>query len=102
MSEPVRVGRTRSQKDNQVLREIKKLFRKAATMEAGTRPKRRRLTRRFIGVNVIYNRHWRLFTDYIASNINPFCAQVLAGPVRNVGKLQKAMIDLRQRLEPAL
>jgi len=33
---------------------------------------------RFIGVNVIYNRLWPLFTDYIATNINPFCVQVLA------------------------
>jgi len=37
------------------------------------------LPRRFIGVNVIYNKYWPLFTDYVGANINPFCSQVLAG-----------------------
>jgi hypothetical protein len=99
--EPVRVGRTLTVKDNSVLKQIRKIFQNAANREAETRPKRRRLPRRFIGVNVIYNRNWRLFTDYISANINPFCAQVLAGPVRPESKIGRALINLRARLEPA-
>jgi hypothetical protein len=30
-------------------------------------------------VNVIYNKYWPVFTDYVGANINPFCSQVLAG-----------------------
>ena len=37
------------------------------------------MPRRFIGVNVIYNKYWPIFTDYVGANINPFCSQVLAG-----------------------
>ena len=43
------------------------------------KPPSRKTARRFIGVNVIYNRLWPVFTDYVATNINPFCVQVLAG-----------------------
>ncbi len=50
----------------------------AATLEAETRPPGRKTSRRFIGVNVIYNRLWPVFTDYVATNLNPFCVQVLA------------------------
>ena len=100
-SEPVRVGRTRSQRDNVVLRQIRRLFRRAALMEGETRPERRKLPRRFIGVNVIYNRNWRMFTDYISANINPFCAQVLAGPVRVESRFKRTLSNLRSRLEPA-
>ena len=30
-------------------------------------------------MNVIYNKYWPIFTDYVGANINPFCSQVLAG-----------------------
>jgi hypothetical protein len=99
--EPVRVGRTRTVRDNEVLKRVRKIFQRAANLEGETRPRRRRLPRRFIGVNVIYNRNWRLFTDYIAANIHPFCAQVLAGPVRNKSKLGRTLTNLRTRFEPA-
>jgi hypothetical protein len=40
------------------------------------------MQRRFIGVNVIYNEYWRLFTGHVTGTIGPFCSQVLAGYVR--------------------
>jgi len=77
--EPVRVGRSTGPIDQKRLKVVERLFRQAATLEAETRPEGRKTARRFIGVNVIYNRLWPLFTDYVATNINPFCVQVLAG-----------------------
>ena len=61
------------------LKVVEKLFREAASTEPETRPAGRRTHRRFIGVNVIYNKYWPIFTDYVGANINPFCSQVLAG-----------------------
>jgi hypothetical protein len=77
--EPVRRGRLASTIDEKRLKAVAKLFRQAASTEHETRPTGRRLPRRFIGVNVIYNKYWPLFTDHIGANINPFCSQVLAG-----------------------
>jgi hypothetical protein len=79
IDDPVRVGREEALADRRQLRTIERLFRRAASTEADTRPKGRQTPRRFIGINVIYNRYWPIFTDYVGANINPFCAQVLAG-----------------------
>ncbi len=79
VDDPTRVGREASAIDKKRLKAVEKLFREAASTEAETRPARRRLARRFIGVNVIYNKYWPIFTDYVGANINPFCSQVLAG-----------------------
>jgi hypothetical protein len=77
--DPVRTGREPSLADRRQLKVVERLFRQAASTEDKTRPKRRQLPRRFIGVNVIYNKYWPIFTDYVGANINPFCSQVLAG-----------------------
>ena len=77
--DPIRVGRRPSPSDRRALKVVEKLFRRTAAMEAETRPPGRQTQRRMIGVNVIYNRFWPLFTDYVSANINPFCSQVLAG-----------------------
>ena len=80
--EPVRTGREARRPTTSSLKIVERLFRQAASTEAETRPKGRRTPRRFIGVNVIYNKYWRMFTDYVGANINPFCSQVLAGNPR--------------------
>lgn len=77
--EPVRVGRVPTLADKRHLKTVERLFKQAALTEHKTRPKSRKLPRRFIGINVIYNKFWQLFTDHVGSNINPFCSQVLAG-----------------------
>jgi hypothetical protein len=79
LKESVRVGRPSGSRDKETLKVVARLFASAASIEAETRPAGRRLPRRFIGVNVIYNRYWPLFTNHIGANINPFCSQVLAG-----------------------
>jgi hypothetical protein len=77
--DPVRTGREASPVDRKQLKIVERLFRQAASTESATRPPGRRTPRRFIGVNVIYNKYWPIFTDYVGANINPFCSQVLAG-----------------------
>ncbi len=77
--DPVRTGRIPAPLDKKRLKVVERLFKQAASSEAETRPPGRRTQRRFIGVNVIYNKYWPVFTDYIGANINPFCSQVLAG-----------------------
>ncbi len=77
--DPVRTGREASPADRKQLKIVERLFRQAASTESATRPAGRRTPRRFIGVNVIYNKYWPIFTDYVGANINPFCSQVLAG-----------------------
>jgi hypothetical protein len=79
IDDPVRVGREEALADRRQLKAVERLFRRAASTEGETRPKGRQTPRRFIGINVIYNKYWPLFTDYVGANINPFCAQVLAG-----------------------
>lgn len=74
-----------------------RLFALAASTEAETRPRGRRLPRRFIGINVIYNKYWPLFTDHIAANINPFCSQVLAGVPRQDPSLKGRVLRFRGR-----
>jgi hypothetical protein len=76
---------------------VKNLFRQAASTEAETRPPGRRTPRRFVGVNVIYNKFWPLFTDYVGANINPFCSQVLAGLPRNDPSLRGKVLRFRGR-----
>jgi hypothetical protein len=82
MDDPVRTGRQPTDQDRQYLRTAEKLFRRAVKIEVMSRPRDRRLPRRFIGVNVIYNVVWQLFNDHVSANINPFGGQVLAGHPR--------------------
>ncbi len=82
IDEPVRTGRQATEADRQRLSVVERLFRNAASAEAGTRPQHRRTPRRFVGVNVVYNRVWQLFNDYITATITPFCGQVAAGHPR--------------------
>lgn len=97
VDEPVRVGRMRGPDDKQGLGVVERIFRRAAATEAETRPANRRLPRRFVGVNVIYNKYWPVFTDYIAANINPFCSQVLAGLPRVDPSLRGKVLRFRGR-----
>ena len=76
---------------------VERLFRRAASSEASTRPKGRQTPRRFIGVNVIYNRYWPIFTDYVGANINPFCSQVLAGVPREDQSMKGKVLRFRGR-----
>jgi hypothetical protein len=96
-TEPVRTGRVMTPVDKKRLRVLEKLFKRAAAMEAQTRPAGRRVARRFIGVNVIYNKFWTAFTDYIGANINPFCSQVLAGLPREDDSLKGKVLKFRGR-----
>ncbi|MGH8430373.1 MAG: hypothetical protein ACREUF_08215, partial [Solimonas sp.] len=80
-TDPVRVGNPVAAIDRKRLRVIERMFKRAASTEAETRPAGR-MPRRFIGVNVIYNKFWTVFTDHVSANINPFCSQVLAGLAR--------------------
>ena len=95
--EPVRAGRHAGPVDNKRLKVISRLFRQAAASEAETRPPNRRTPRRFVGVNVIYNKFWPLFTDYVGANINPFCSQVLAGLPRIDPSLRGKVLRFRGR-----
>ncbi|MBX9945511.1 MAG: hypothetical protein K2Y40_15615 [Reyranella sp.] len=95
--EPVRTGRMPGPRDSRVLKVIGRLFATAAATEAETRPSGRRLPRRFIGVNVIYNKFWPLFTDYVGANINPFCSQVLAGIPRQDSSVKGKILKFRGR-----
>lgn len=95
--EVVRAGRTETDFDSKSLKTVARLFALAASTEAKTRPHGRRLPRRFIGINVIYNKYWPLFTDYIAANINPFCSQVLAGVPRLDSSLKGKVLRFRGR-----
>lgn len=97
LGEAVRVGRPSGSRDKQVLKVIARLFALAASTEAETRPAARRLPRRFIGVNVIYNRFWPLFTDHVGANINPFCSQVLAGLPRQDSSVKGKLLRFRGR-----
>lgn len=95
--EAVRTGRMPGPRDSKVLKVIGRLFAAAAATEAETRPSGRRLPRRFIGVNVIYNKYWPLFTDYVGANINPFCSQVLAGIPRQDSSMKGKVLKFRGR-----
>ena len=99
-AEQVRIGRRMAVADRQALRRIKRLFRRSVIDEQTARPAQRRLPRRFIGVNVIYNSNWLTFTDYVSANINPFCAQVLAGPPRTDTTWKVKFDRFRDRLSP--
>jgi hypothetical protein len=95
--EPVRTGRKITPPDDACLKVVESLFRRAAALEAETRPEGQGLPRRFIGVNVIYNYYWPLFTDHIGANITPFCSQVLAGDPRAVTPKKARFPRLRRR-----
>jgi hypothetical protein len=98
VDDPVRTGRQATEQDKQALRVVERLFRRAAIVEAQTRPLDRRMARRFIGVNVIYNRVWQLFNDHVVANINPFGGQVLAGHPRK----DTSIAGVVRRLRPEL
>lgn len=95
--EPVRIGRMAAPLDEKRLKTVEELFLRAIALEGETRPMARKLARRFIGVNVIYNRYWPLFTDHIGANINPFCSQVLAGVPRPPQGMRGKLLRFRQR-----
>jgi hypothetical protein len=96
-SEPVRAGRAMAPIDRKRLKVVERLFKRAAVTEQETRPPARRVPRRFIGVNVIYNKFWTTFTDYVGANINPFCSQVLAGLPRQDESMKGKVLRFRAR-----
>ena len=96
-SEPVRAGRVMAPIDKKRLKVVERLFKRAAVTEEETRPAARRVPRRFIGVNVIYNKFWTAFTDYVGANINPFCSQVLAGLPRQGESMKGKALRFRAR-----
>jgi FkbM family methyltransferase len=96
--EPVRTGRKITPADDACLKVVESLFRQTGSLEAETRPEGQRLPRRVIGVNVIYNCYWPLFTEYIGANINPFCSRVLAGNPRPATSMKGKIARLRNRL----
>jgi len=96
-TEPVRIGRPMTAIDKKRLKVIERLFKRAVALEAETRPEGRRLPRRFIGVNVIFNKFWTTFTNYVGANINPFCSQVLAGFPREDESLKGKVLKFRAR-----
>jgi hypothetical protein len=97
IDDPVRTGRMAAPLDKKRLKTVERLFRQAASTEGSTRPPHRRLARRFIGVNVIYNKYWPVFTDYVGANINPFCSQVLAGSPQPDAADKGKILRLRKR-----
>jgi hypothetical protein len=97
IDDPVRTGRHPQVIDEKRLKVVSKLLKQAASLEEETRPEGRCLPRRFIGVNVIYNRFWPLFTDYVSANINPFCGQVLAGNPRIAPGMKGKVLRFRGR-----
>ena len=76
---------------------MERLFRHAVAVEPQTRPEICAQRRRFIGVNVIYNEYWSMFTNYISANISPFCGQVLAGYPRQDRSVRGMLHRLRGR-----
>jgi len=98
--EPVRIRRRVTPLDKERLEVVERLFRQTGCLEAETRPEGQRLPRRVIGVNVIYNCYWRLFTEYIGANLNPFCSQVLAGNPRPATSMKGKILRLRDRYMP--
>ena len=93
----MRAGRQIGPVDKKRLKVAERLFKRAAATEAETRPEGRRVARRFIGVNVIYNKFWHTFTNYVGANINPFCSQVLAGLPREDESLKGKVLKFRGR-----
>jgi len=100
--DPVRTGRRGTPLDHARLKIVEQLFRLAAGTEAETRPAGHHVPRRFIGVNVINNPNTRLFTDYVAANINPFSTQVLAGPPVTATTTKGRLSRLRDRYASAV
>jgi len=100
--EPVRTGRRVTLLDKERLEVVERLFRQTGSLEAETRPEGQCLPRRVIGVNVIYNCYWPLFTEYIGANLNPFCSQVLAGNPRSAISMKAKIVRLRDRYMPGL
>ena len=98
IDDPVRTGREVSTPtDKKRLKIVERLFRQAASTEAETRPAGRRVPRRFIGVNVIFNKYWPVFTDYVGANINPFCSQILAGIPKEDPTMKGRILRFRGR-----
>jgi hypothetical protein len=98
IEDPVRIGRGTGPADRRQLKVVERLFREATSTEAETRPAGRKLPRRFIGVNVIYNKYWPVFTDYVGANINPFCSQVLSGiPLEKPATIKSKILKFHKR-----
>jgi hypothetical protein len=97
IDDPVRTGRVSTPTDKKRLKVVEKLLRQAAATEAETRPAGRRVARRFIGVNVIFNKYWPVFTDYVGANINPFCSQILAGVPKEDPTMKGRILRFRGR-----
>ncbi len=95
--EPVRTGRPIGSVDKKRLKVISSLLKRAALTESETRPDGQCVPRRFIGVNVIYNKFWVTFTDYVAANINPFCSQVLVGLPRKDKSMKGVILRFHDR-----
>jgi hypothetical protein len=95
VNDPVRAGRRANAQDKQRLKIVERLFRHAVAVEARTRPRGRHQQRRFIGINVIYNKYWPMFTDHVSANISPFCNQVLGGYPRIDNSLKGKIRHLR-------
>jgi hypothetical protein len=99
--DPLQTGRRATVLDRERLAEIEKLFRQIMALEAETRPLGHGLPRRVIGINVIQNCYWSLFSDYVAANLNPFCGHVLAGDPREATSLKDRANRARDRRSPA-
>ena len=99
--EPVRIGRQPTADDLERLEAIAALLRQAAGREAATRPAHQGRARRFIGVNVIQNCYWNLFTDHVGAKLNPYCGQVLAGDALPAQPETSRLARLRGRYLPA-
>jgi hypothetical protein len=99
--EPLQVGRRATSRDQECLSVTEKLFRQIVALEDETRPAGHGLPRRVIGVNVIHNCYWSLFSDYVSANINPFCGHVLAGIPRAVTSTKEKIARQRDRRMPS-
>src|SRR5260370_26447067 len=72
-TEPVRAGRAMAPLDKKRLRVVEKLFKRAATAEAETRPPARRAPRRLLGGTGVSNKFWAAPPDHLGATTNPFC-----------------------------
>ena len=98
--EAIRSGRAATPLDWEHLQVVEKLFRLAGASEAQTRRDPQCRPRRFIGVNVIQNRYWGLFTDHVDTKLNPYCGQVLAGDALRKTSIKSRLARLLDHSRP--
>ena len=98
--EAIRSGRAATPLDWEHLQVVEKLFRRAGASEAETRRDPQCRPRRFIGVNVIQNRYWGLFTDHVDAKLNPYCGQVLAGDALRKTSIKSRLVRLLDHSRP--